>query len=217
MTPSPSAAVTRLREALLTLDHAELSAVLQEHCGPDATDRIRLADELIAPALLSIGDDWDRGEVALSQVYMAGRMMERALDRQLPPAPPRPGAPRVGIGVLEDHHALGKRIVAAVLNSAGYEVVDLGNGLGPAAMVERAVEHDVDILMISVLMLNRALHVSEVRAQLRSRGLERPAVVVGGAPFVHDPDLFRRVGADACGKTAADALRYVIAYEGGAR
>jgi trimethylamine corrinoid protein len=214
---SRHAGVIRLREALLSLNRAEVSEVLSAWVGPRAGDRVRLADDLIAPALVSIGDDWERGTVALSQVYMAGRMMERALEQHLPALPPRPGAPRVGIGVLEDHHALGKRIVTAVLTSAGYEVIDLGNGLSPVAMVERALEHDVDVLMISVLMLNRALHVAEVRRLLSERGLAHPSMVVGGAPFVHDPELFRRVGADACGKTAADALRYLVAYEGGAR
>ncbi|MFH1463479.1 MAG: cobalamin-dependent protein [Pseudomonadota bacterium] len=207
----------RLEDALLRLDRAAVGALLRELSGPTALSRIALADEVIAPALLSIGEAWDTGEAALSQVYMAGRLIEAALEEHLPPAPPRPGAPRIGVGVLEDHHALGKRIVCAVLSSGGYDVRDLGSGLTAERLVDRAVEEGVDLLMVSVLMLNRALHVAEVRRQLTARGLTGITLAVGGAPFIHDPDLSRLVGADHAGRSAADALRIAGAYERGER
>ncbi|MBC8426175.1 cobalamin B12-binding domain-containing protein [bacterium] len=160
---------TRLEEALLSLDRAGVAALFSELSGRGPLDRVLLADAVVAPALLNIGNAWERGTVALSQVYMAGRLVEEALDHYLPPAPPRPGAPRIGVGVLEDHHALGKRIVCAVLVSAGYDVRDLGAGCSPEALVDGALEHGVDILMVSVLMLNRALRVARVRELLDQR------------------------------------------------
>ncbi len=211
------ALATRLEAALLSLDRAEVGATFAAIAGPDTIDRVTLADSVIAPALLSIGQAWDEGSAALSQVYMAGRLVEEALERHLPAAPPRPGAPRIGVAVLEDHHSLGKRIVCAVLNSAGYDVRDLGSGLDAVTLVDRALEQQVDLLMVSVLMLNRALRVSLVRQQLSERDAHHVTLVVGGAPFVHDPELYRRVGADRCGRSAADALRIAAAYEGGER
>lgn len=217
MIPDTPAHAVRLREALLALDRAEVAAILSELAGPSSFDRIELADLVIAPALLEIGRAWDEGTVALSQVYMSGRLLEEALDQHLPASAPREGAPRIGVGVLEDHHALGKRIVCAVLGSAGYDVRDLGSGIGAATLVDRAVEQGVDILMVSVLMLNRALHVVHVREQIDDRGLDGLTLVVGGAPFIHDPDLYARVGADSYGRSAADALRIAAAYERGER
>ena len=216
MAEDHAALAARLEDALLCLDKVAVTHLLAGLSGPEGPSRAALADGVIVPALQRIGEAWDVGEVALSQVYMAGRLLEEALEDALPEAPPRPDAPVIGVGVLEDHHALGKRIVCAVLNSAGYDVRDLGSGIGASALVDRAEANQVDILMVSVLMLNRALHVSRVREELDSRGLARVLLVVGGAPFVHDPELCRRVGADQFGRSAADALRIANAWEGGA-
>jgi trimethylamine corrinoid protein len=217
MRDDPQADAVRLERALLALDRAEVIRVLSALATDRAEERVALADRIIAPALLAIGEAWDRGEVALSQVYMAGRLVEDVLEQHAPAGPPRPGAPRIGVGVLVDRHALGKRIVCAVLGSAGYDVVDLGAGLSAEALVDRAVQQRVDILMVSVLMLNRALQVREIRQLLDDRGLDGIALVVGGAPFVHDPTLGPRVGADHTGCSAADALRFAAAHQGGAR
>lgn len=217
MNGDTTAGASRLEQALVALDRAEVGHILASLATDNTLDRIELADRVIAPALLAIGGAWDRGEVALSQVYMAGRIVEDALEQHLPPGQPRPGAPRIGVGVLVDRHALGKRIVCAVLGSAGYEVCDLGAGLSAAELVDGAVEQQVDILMVSVLMLNRALQVREIRQLLHERSLESIKLAVGGAPFVHDPSLGARVGADHTGCSAADALRFAAIYEGGAQ
>jgi len=68
--------------------------------------------------------------------------------------------------------------------------------------------------MVSVLMLNKALHVSQVREQMDRRDLGHVNLVVGGAPFVHDPELWRRVRADAYGRNTADALRIAAEHRG---
>lgn len=195
----------RLGEALLRLDRVASLATLRE--GLAAVGQVRLADEVIAPALSAIGEGWETGAVALSQVYMAGRILEQSLEGLLPggPAVRKPGV--IGIAVLEDHHVLGKRIIHAVLGCAGYDVHDLGAGLTAEEIVDRAVAARVDLLLVSVLMFDKALRVPRIRELLFERGVRDIRIVVGGAPFVHDPLLWRRVGADDWGRSAADALR----------
>lgn len=205
----------RLEDALLQLDRVAVAELMAGLVG--SMDRTELADTVVSPALLNIGRAWEEGTAALSQVYMAGRIMEDALEKAMPSGPPRPGAPRVGVAVFEDQHALGKRIVCAVLNSAGFDVRDLGSGLGAEALAARAAVEEVDLLMVSVLMLNRALHLPALRTALRARGLGHVKLVVGGAPFVHDPTLGARIGADHAGRSAADALRFAAAWERGER
>jgi methanogenic corrinoid protein MtbC1 len=74
-----------------------------------------------------------------------------------------------------------------------------------AALVARVMEERVEILWISVLMLPSALRVKELCDQLRRAG-SNVKVVVGGAPFRFDEQLWQQVGAAAYGKTASDAL-----------
>ena len=195
----------RLAEALLRLDRTAARDVLRE--GLASTGQIALADQVISPALSHIGAGWESGEVALSQVYMAGRILEQTLETLLPGKRIAKRRGVIGVAVLEDHHVLGKRIIQAVLGCAGYRVRDLGAGLSPAELVERALRERVDLLMISVLMFDKALRVPRVRELLYERGARELRIAVGGAPFVHDPELWRRVGADYGGRSSADALR----------
>jgi methanogenic corrinoid protein MtbC1 len=77
-----------------------------------------------------------------------------------------------------------------------------------AELVERVVADEVKVLLISVLMLPSALHVKDVVEELRAQN-NAAKVVVGGAPFHFDPQLWQEVGADAFGETATDAVRIV--------
>ena len=40
-------------------------------------------DDLVVPALEKIGLSWEQGRVSLSQVYMAGRICEKAVEKSL--------------------------------------------------------------------------------------------------------------------------------------
>src|SRR5271157_6560472 len=78
-------------------------------------------DALMMPALERIGELWESGELALAQVYMSGRICEELIDALMPDSDwnGAGGEPPVAIGVLDDRHALGKRIVQSVLRASG--------------------------------------------------------------------------------------------------
>jgi trimethylamine corrinoid protein len=138
-------------------------------------------------------------------VYLSARICERFLETTLPAGTTvRDQRLRLAIAALEDHHLLGMHIVGAVARSAGYRVADYGS-LTVAGLVARAVTDRVDVLLVSVLMLHSALRVRDLRDGLRAAG-SSATIVVGGAPFRLDPDLWREVGADAVGGDATDAL-----------
>ena len=191
------------------MDRPSAAAVVRSYLA--AHGRAAVADSLILPALESVGARWEAGSLSLSQVYMAGRICEALLDTELPVVG---GAalegPRLGIGVLEDRHGLGKRMVSSVLRATGRSPVDFGEGLSAPVLARRAAEAGTEILLVSVLVLTSALRVTSLVDELRRAG-STAKVVVGGAPFRLDPKLGREVGADAWGRTAADAVRLVEA------
>jgi methanogenic corrinoid protein MtbC1 len=113
----------------------------------------------------------------------------------------------MAIAVLDDYHLLGKRMVYSVLRASGYALKDYGTVT--ADMLVRHVLRDrIAVLLISVLMLPSALHIKKLRADLHRAGC-RPLIVVGGAPFRFDTDLWREVGADAMAGTASEAVTVV--------
>ena len=109
---------------------------------------------------------------------------------------------RVVIGNTQgDLHTLGKRIVMACLRTQMIECIDLGVSVAPERFVDEAVALDAQVIAISAMMVHIARSESgclRVRQLLRERGLEgRIRIIVGGAPFRFDPQLYRRVQADA--------------------
>ncbi len=192
--------------ALLGTDRVAAGRILETVCASEQP--LVAVEGLVAPVLERIGAGWERGEVALAQVYMSGLICEELVEEVLPPSKHRRiDSPRVALAVLDDYHMLGKRLVYSVLRAAGYEVLDCGR-VEPEELVERAIAEKVDVVMLSVLMLPAALRVREVVLGLP----QHVRVAVGGAPFRLDPELYREVGADAMGRTASDALSILRAF-----
>jgi len=173
-----------------------------------------MLEAVVTDSLDSIGRGWARGEIALSQVYMSGRICEEIVDRMVPSRNSEPvGGPRMAIAVLEDHHLLGKRIVYSWLRASGYEPKDYGS-ISASDLVGRVREDNIEVLLISALMLSSALKVKQVVDGVRELP-EKVVIVVGGAPFRFDRRLWLEVGADATGDTASDAVRIVRDLHGG--
>ena len=83
-------------------------------------------------------------------------------------------------------------------------------------LVERVKDDKVEILLISVLMLHSSFKIQRVREKLTEANLD-VKIVVGGAPFRFDDELWREVGADAMCRTASDAVATVRCILGGIR
>jgi methanogenic corrinoid protein MtbC1 len=194
-----------LERALLMLDKQAAEAVLSEalKLGPP----IEVVGELVSLALGRIGNDWESGKLALSQVYMSGVICEELIDKVLPPqSPVRKSQPRMAIGVFEDYHLLGKRIIFSSLRASGFELTDLGGGLTIEDLVETVQRDNIKVLLLSVLMLPSALHLKALKQKLNGSDVK---IIVGGAPFRFDNQLWKEVGADACGANVTDALTIV--------
>jgi methanogenic corrinoid protein MtbC1 len=199
----PLAAASKFEQALLSLDRLAARNILLESGGSEAP--LHLVEKLVVPALERIGAGWEQGQVALSQVYMSGRICEELVDTLLPPdALDRKNRPKMAIAVLQDYHLLGKRIVYSVLRASGFELLDYGR-VDVDDLVRRVSQEGVEVLLISVLMLPSALRVKDVRAGLQAIGSDAK-IVVGGAPFRLDDQLWKEVGADAMGREASEAV-----------
>jgi methanogenic corrinoid protein MtbC1 len=190
--------------ALLALDRSAAGDIifdLAERSSP-----LLAVEKTVVPALEWIGRGWEEGTVALSQVYMSGRICEQLVDELLPPgSSQRKAQPKMAIATLEDYHLLGKRIVYATLRASGYDLKDYGHGIGAAELAESALEDDIEILLVSTLMLRSALAVKKVKEILNQRGFSG-RIVVGGAPYLFDDDLWVEVGADAMCRSASEVL-----------
>ncbi|MFH1980809.1 MAG: cobalamin-dependent protein [Pseudomonadota bacterium] len=186
--------------ALLSIDRLSARRIVDEELS--RVSPIDFVETVVIGALERIGAQWQTGDVALSQVYMAGRICEDLVDEILPPADPaRKNQPRMAICVLSDHHKLGKVIVYSMLRASGFDLLDYGT-MEIDPLIDRVATDNIQILLVSVLILQSALKVKQLRARLAGRDVK---IIVGGAPFRFDDHLWREVGADAMCRSASEA------------
>ncbi|MCU7835260.1 MAG: cobalamin-dependent protein [gamma proteobacterium symbiont of Taylorina sp.] len=197
----------KLKEALLSLNRLQAESISKRLTKE--RDSLSLVEEIFIPVLEDIGQGWEEGKYGLSQVYWSARFCEEWIAQNLlDESGTVTDNPRMAIAVLEDFHSLGKTIVCSIIRSAGFTIEDFGIGISASALVEKTMEENIEILLISTLMLPSALSISEVYEQFQQKNYP-VKLVVGGAPFRIDPDLVKEVRADYIVKSAADVIKVI--------
>jgi methanogenic corrinoid protein MtbC1 len=125
-----SALARRFGDALRVADGAVAEEVVEEALGLGIAPEV-VQCSVIAPALVRIGELWERRVLGVADEHLATAISERAL-RPLFQAMSanRAGTrtrERVMLAAVEDQdHVLGLRMVADVLGAAGFDVDNLG-------------------------------------------------------------------------------------------
>ena len=92
-----------------------------------------------------------------------------------------------------------------MLDTAGFEVHDIGRDVPPAEFVEQGIKEGAEILCISTLMTTTMDAMEEVVKILEEKGVrDQFKVMVGGGPI--SKSFCDKIGADGYSKNAADAV-----------
>jgi 5-methyltetrahydrofolate--homocysteine methyltransferase len=112
----------------------------------------------------------------------------------------------VVIGTVQgDLHDIGKNIVSAMLEGAGYIVTDLGVDVSPDKFVSAARENNASLVALSALLTTTMGSMKNVIAALEASGLRGTVkVMIGGAPTTQKYAL--DIGADGYGANANSAV-----------
>jgi len=162
------------------------------------------------PGLNSIGEQFNRGEVFLPDLVMAGEAMKAAVA-VLEPEMQKQGTQREVLGkvvlgtVKGDIHEIGKSLVSTLLTASGFQVFDLGVNVPIELFVEKARELQADLVGVSALLTTTMQGQKSVVEALDRHGLRpRVKIIVGGAPVTQD--WARKIGADGYGHDAMAAV-----------
>jgi methylmalonyl-CoA mutase cobalamin-binding domain/chain len=114
---------------------------------------------------------------------------------------------RIVIGtVAGDIHDIGKTIVATMLFSAGFEVLDLGKDVPVEEFVNKAKKTNADIVAMSALLTTTLPIQREVIEALKKSGLRNKVkVLVGGAPAT--AKWAEEIGADGYAADPIEAIK----------
>ncbi|MDR0223294.1 MAG: corrinoid protein [Oscillospiraceae bacterium] len=198
----------RLSDAVLETDE-DLAVEIAEEilaAGLNPQEAVEIA---LTDGMARAGELYEKEEYFIPELLGSADAMYAALEILKPHIPRGEGLKkhRVVIGSIEgDTHDIGKNIVALILDSAEFEVRDLGRDVPPKAFVEGAVEFNADIIAVSTLMTTTMERIGGVTALLEKKGLRgRFKVMVGGRPL--SKAFADRIGADGYASDAAGALR----------
>ena len=152
---------------------------------------------------------YDEEEYFIPEMLICSSAMYNGLEvlRPLLPQKDAQDKRRAVIGVVEgDTHDIGKNLVKIMLESAGYEMTDLGRDVPVARFVEAVQEQDAQLVAMSTLMSTSMENMKKVIDALEAAGLrDKVKVIVGGAPI--SPAFAQRIGADGYSATATEAVR----------
>lgn len=153
--------------------------------------------DYLAPALRSIGDKWQSGELAVHDEHLASSVAARLIGR-LGPRFSRRGRPRgTVITALPpgDDHGLSSAMIADIVRSAGYSVLDLGANTPVESLETTAARTDDLVAVCLSVVYDAALHdVAEMIAAVRRASPGVPVFVGGRA--VADAATAEGLGAD---------------------
>lgn len=167
-----------------------------------------ILDRGLLPAMDVVGQEMKNGTKYLPQVMLSARTMQDCLSL-IKPMLGMGGSGASGtvvIGTVEgDVHDIGKNLVAMLLESSGFTVVNLGKDVKADDFIAAVKEHQPDVLGMSALLTTTLPRMSEVIGALESAGLrDQVKVMVGGAPV--SQAFADEVGADSYGDDAATAV-----------
>jgi Predicted cobalamin binding protein len=110
--------------------------------------------------------------------------------------------------VQGDTHDIGKDLVKIMLETYGYQVVDIGRDVPSEKIVEVAIEEKADIIALSALMTTTMQEMQKVIEIAAAKGIRNQVkIIVGGAPV--SENFSRKIAADGYSSSAIGAVRLV--------
>ncbi|MBN1319061.1 MAG: corrinoid protein [Anaerolineales bacterium] len=207
--------VSYIIEAFTTGAFEEIPSLVKQALDSGSLPEMILDQGLIS-GIRQVGEQFCRTEVYLPEMMLAADAWEEGMDLLKPLLSPRyaerEAKGRVLLGTVKgDIHSLGKNMVATLLHTSGFEVVDLGIDVPASKFVEEGVKSRADIIALSALMTTTLPQQREVIEHLKAAGKrDQFYVMVGGAPT--SEDWAHTIGADCWGGTAADAVDRALTY-----
>jgi methanogenic corrinoid protein MtbC1 len=180
-----------------------------------AADLGAFHDQLLAPALREVGRRWELGRLSVAVEHRAGEMARRICDvlsHTLVPFLHCKG--RVVVtAVPGERHDLGMRILSDLLAGDGWAVDCLGADLPAGDLLDLVRQVRPQVVALSMTMPFDLGAVRDLVGRLRAgAGPRRPKVIVGGALFARDRDLWRRLGADARADSAGEGAAVLAGW-----
>ncbi len=155
-----------------------------------------------------VGARFKACDMFVPEVLMSAKAMGAAmqLDKSRIADSDLPNSGKIVIGTVKgDLHDIGKNLVAMILETAGFTVINLGIDISPDDFVDAILEHKPDIVGLSALLTTTMPYMQETIELITEEGLQdKVKIIIGGAPV--NQAFADKIGADGFAPDAAAAV-----------
>ena len=186
----------RLAQAMGELEEDDVVEMLEDVMAEGGDDAAK-AMAACQKGMETVGSLFEEGEYFVGDLIYAGELMTQAVEILTPALvgseSSGPKTKMILCTVKDDLHDIGKNIVRAMLEAAGFDVVDLGIDVPAEKVVEVAKEQNIKIVALSGVLTLALDSMKETVDAIRAAGLDCK-IIIGGAPV--SPEACEAMGAD---------------------
>ena len=146
---------------------------------------LEIINDHLLEGMKVVGELFGKGEMQLPFVLQSAEVMKSAVAYLEPHMEKTDGSGRGRMllaTVKGDVHDIGKNLVDIILSNNGYQVVNIGIKQTVNQIIDAALEHDVDAVGMSGLLVKSTVIMKENLQEITSRGLDQKwPIVLGGA------------------------------------
>ncbi len=168
---------------------AKTKELLQEKEAMDVINNV------IIPALNRVGKDYETNKIFLPQLIQSAETTKKAFEvvKSTFSVDSQSKGPIMMCTVEGDIHDIGKNIVKVVLESYGYQVIDLGKDVKVQKVVDAYHKYQPKMIGLSALMTTTVVNMKKTIEALHKVNCECP-IWVGGAVLTQE--IADEIGAD---------------------
>ncbi|CEP79036.1 homocysteine S-methyltransferase family protein [Defluviitoga tunisiensis] len=194
----------KLVENILQGNQENLKTIIQKEL--EEKEPLEISQNILAKAMEQIGDLYSEGKIYLPELLLASDTVKPIFDyiNQFIGESETKKAKVVIATVEGDIHDIGKNIVATVLRSSNFEVIDLGKDVETQKIVEAVRKEKPQILGLSAMMTTTIGKIEEVVNEVRK--LSFPVKIIAGGASMNK-QLANNFGCDAYAKDASEGLK----------
>lgn len=180
---------------------------LVQECLDEGDAPLDVLNHGMIDAMSVVGEKFKKNEIFVPEMLVAARAMKKGVD-VLKPHLGGENDGKIGKMVMGtvygDLHDIGKNLVIMMIESSGYEVVDLGIDVSIEKFVQAAEDPNVTVVGVSALLTTTMPAMKEVVAALNKSPRRKDfKIMVGGAPITQE--FCDEIGADVYTPDAASA------------
>lgn len=198
----------KLADSVVDMDE-DVAITISKEVIAEKYDAFEAIDKGLSAGMEKAGELFEEEEYFIPELLMCSDAMYAGLDILKPhiKVDKNEVKLKVVIGVVEgDTHDIGKNLVKIMLETSGFDVIDLGRDVPPPIFVERAKEENANIIAISTLMTTTMDGMAEVIRILDKQNIrEKFKIMIGGGPI--SQGFANKIGADGYSINAAEAVR----------